>query len=87
MPGLDSNDWTAGTGDVGTVELGKRAMEQDSCDKTGGKGQDSRRRQSGFYRQEKKQRTGWPEHDSKYRATADWTDMADSEVWHLGKDH
>jgi hypothetical protein len=86
MPRQDSKDQIVRTG-----ELGTRAMEQDSwertgrigkLDKTGGteQGQDSQRIQSGQYIQDKKQSTRLPEQDSKKRTTrtvqGDRTNMA-----------
>ncbi len=72
--------WTAGTGKPGAEQPG----------------QDSWRRQSGWYRQDKKERTGWPEHDRR-KGSCDrttkmgqlWLDSHDSKVgsWCLGHDY
>jgi hypothetical protein len=51
MPGDDMKDQTVGMGELGTNELGTRAIEQDSWNRTFRQekqdGQNSQRRQSG----------------------------------------
>ncbi len=53
---------------AGAKELGTIMLRQDSLDSkawAGQQGQDSQRRQLGWYRQDKKERTGWAEHDRR----------------------
>ncbi len=73
MLGHDSKDWTMGTRDVGTGELGDKRDRAD----LGGDRRDmiARKRYPektvGWYSQERKQGTGWPEHDSQDRGNGD----------------